>query len=167
MRSRRYALIGGSIMLIMGVLALIPTLSTLPSDLRPLNFQSGYGIFLGIFPMNILNKLTLIALGLAGVIAARSTTKALPASILWSKIVFLVMGIAAILGLVPATQTLGGYWPLYGMEVLLHGVFALLGGYFGFALSSRAMQENRNRFGTEIGKEVHIASTPRMQSSRR
>jgi hypothetical protein len=142
MRPQRFALIGGIVMLAMGVLALIPAFSIYTTYLPPLYFEASYGLFLGIFPMNILNKVVLIGFGVWGILASEAKGTGLPASISFSRWVFVVMGIAAILGLIPQTSTLGGNWPLFGAEVGVHAVFALLGAYFGFTLPRRAALEN-------------------------
>jgi hypothetical protein len=51
------------------------------------------------------------------------------------------MGIAAILGIFSETNTLGGYWPLFGADAWLHAVFAVAGGYYGFALTSKVHKQ--------------------------
>ncbi|MGZ3694559.1 MAG: DUF4383 domain-containing protein [Bdellovibrionota bacterium] len=142
MQPRKYALFGGILMLVMGVLALVPALYDYPSAMLPaLKVNTSYGLFLGIFPMNIYNKLALIVFGATGIIASQMPTTALPASVKWARAVFVVMGIAAILGLFQRTDTLNGYWPLFGAEVWTHGIFAVLGAYFGFALTHKATSE--------------------------
>lgn len=142
MHPKQYALYGGILMLVMGALALIPALYEYPATVLPaLRLENSYGLFLRIFPMNILNKLALIIFGAAGIFVSQLPTTSLPASVKWSRWVFAVMGIAAVLGLFPSTNTLGGYWPLFGNEVWAHGIFALLGAYFGFVLSRKAYTE--------------------------
>ena len=137
MDPRKFALYGGSVMLLIGVLSLIPALAGPTDGLPALNLDTSYGTFLGMFPMNILNKLVLIGFGIAGIAAANSKFTSLPMSILFSRAVLFVMGAAAILGLIPDTSTLNGYWPLFGGEIWAHAIFAALGGYFGYALTSR------------------------------
>lgn len=56
-------------------------------------------------------------------------------SIIFSKTVFWVMGALAILGMIPQTNTLFGHWPLYGFEIITHGIFAIAGGYYGYYLT--------------------------------
>lgn len=143
MQPRKFALIGGIVMLAMGLLSLIPALYLYPQnvELPGLMVQTSYGLFLGIFPMNIFNKVALILFGLAGIGATRAPTTSLPKSITWSRWVFFVMAPLAVLGLFPQTNTLNGYWPLFGAEVWAHGIFAILGAYFGFALTSKAHQQ--------------------------
>ncbi|MGE3261669.1 MAG: DUF4383 domain-containing protein [Bacteriovoracia bacterium] len=142
MQPRNYALFGGILMLVMGAVSLIPALYDYPAAMLPaLNLETSYGLFLNLFPMNIINKVVLILFGVAGIIASQRPTTALPASVKWSRTVFVVMGIGAILGLFPQTDTVYGYWPLFGAEVWAHGIFALLGAYFGFALTHKASAE--------------------------
>ena len=136
---RRYALFGGIVMLALGLIAFIPQLSSFSDSALPvLKVENSYGLFLGLIPMNIFNKLALILFGAAGIMAAEARFTSLPMSIWWSRAVFVVMGVLAVLGLFPATNTLMGYWPLFRGEVVVHAVFALLGAYYGFALSYKA-----------------------------
>jgi hypothetical protein len=150
MHPKRYAFIAGIIFLALGILSFIPGLSQDPyqdssATLPPLELQSSYGLFLGLFAMNIVNKIVLLAFGIGGIAASQMSGRELPASIFYAKTVLVVMGIGAILGMIPATQTFFGYWPLFGNEVWLHGVSALIGGYFGFMLPHRAhVQLNRH-----------------------
>lgn len=140
MRPAKFAFWGGLVMLAMGMLALLPYLSDSPgvAGYPPLLVETSYGAFLSLFPMNIFNKLALIVFGLAGIAVSYSPARALPLSIKWSQAVMVVMGVAAVLGLIPRTNTLFGYWPLFGGEVLVHGIFAALGAYFGYALPVKA-----------------------------
>lgn len=137
MHPRMYALIGGIVMLAIGVLSLIPSMVGTQATLPALELDTSYGLFLGLFPMNIVNKIALIAFGLAGIAASQATGRSLPMSILWSRAVFVVMGLAAIAGLFETTNTVAGYWPLFGNEIWAHGIFAVLGAYFGFTLTSK------------------------------
>jgi hypothetical protein len=158
MHPRVYALIGGIVMLAVGVLSLIPSLVGTQATLPALTLDTSYGLFLNLFPMNIVNKVVLILFGAAGIYASRASGRSLPMSILWSRVVFVVMGIAAIAGLFETTDTVYGYWPLFGNEVWAHGIFALLGAYFGFTLTSKVpdMVPRQMRNGHE-----HLASVTR------
>lgn len=155
MNPKKFALVGGIVMLAMGVIALIPSFSTV-DGLVPLRLETSYGYFLNLFPMNIINKAALIIFGVAGILAANARNTALPKSIWFARTVFVVMGVAAILGMFRATDTMNGYWPLFGGEVWAHGIFAILGAYFGFALSSEAASRNAARFGND--RDIRNAS---------
>ena len=138
MHPKQFALIAGIVMVIAGDLALVPSFNVLPTLGMPaLNIDTSYGLFLGYVPMNVLNKLALIAFGAVGIAISQAPATALPGSIRWSRIIFVVMGALAILGLFPQTQTLFGYMPLYSWDVVTHAVMAVLGAYFGFALTAR------------------------------
>lgn len=171
MNSRKFALIGGGVMLAMGVLALIPqfydTVADQGAALPPLNVETSYGLTFGIFPMNVFNKVALILFGLAGIAASREkssipggVTRTTPngttvvggngwstpvvgeveaSSVLWSRVVAVMMGTLAVLGLIPATNTLFGTWPLFGAEAGAHAVFAVLGAVFGFGRRRRSV----------------------------
>ncbi len=130
MSTRKFALFGGIIMLLIGGLSLLPMLTQHPDTLPALKVTISYDLFLGFFPMNIFNKIALLLFGAAGILASRATSFFVPLS--YARIVFLVMAPLAILGLIPATSTLFGYWPLFGGEIVGHGVFGLLGAYFGY-----------------------------------
>ncbi len=134
-------------MLLMGLASLVPAFSLTPFEayLPPLLLETSYGAFLGNFPMNIVNKGALIAFGLVGIAVSYSPARSLPLAIKWSQAVFVVMGVAAILGLIPRTSTFFGYWPLFGGEVLAHGIFAALGAYFGYSLPAKARMRNAEK----------------------
>jgi len=138
MRPRQFALIAGIVMVVVGILAFIPGLNTVPAEGMPaLNVDSSYGLFLGFIPMNALNKILSIAMGAVGIAVAYAPATSLPGSIRWSRVLFVLSGILAILGLFPQTNTLFGYMPLYGWNIVTSAVFAILGAYFGFALTAR------------------------------
>lgn len=154
--SRKFALIGGSVMLIIGLFALIPTLSVYSQSLPDLYVESSYGYFLGIFAMNIINKAFLIFMGIAG-IACSSTNKSgevhvsssadanLRPSVWWSRLVLYAMGILAVLGLFSGVNTLGGYVPIFGNNIWFNAILAALGGYFGYVLDhDRSTHTNRS-----------------------
>ena len=145
MGAKKFALYGGIVMLVMGVVSMIPNFEGTQVGLPLLQLNESYGLFLGYFPMNILNKIALIGFGVAGIAVSNLKGNALPRSISYSRAVFFVMGSAAILGALPQTSTFFGYWPLFGGEIFVHGLFAVLGGYFGFALSYKVQKEIQSK----------------------
>lgn len=155
MHPRRFALVGGIVMLLLGLLSLVPSLQGSALELPVLRLETSYGLFLGLFPMNILNKLALIGFGVWGIAASRMKYRELPASITYSRAVFYVMGALAVLGLIPQTNTLFGYWPLFGAEVALHAVFAVVGAYFGYALSAKVPEVAPRGGPTDYRNPVH------------
>ena len=133
--TRKFAMIGGWVMLVMGVLSLIPALSQNNFILPALNINTSYGMFLGYFPMNIVNKAALILFGIAGIVCA-SRENVIP-SVKFSRVVCIVMGVLAVMGLIPSLSTLFGYAPLFRGEVLTHAIFAGLGAYYGYVVPAR------------------------------
>ncbi len=152
MYPKKFALIGGIIMLAMGIISLIPQMVGSVQVLPPLLIEQSYGLFLGLFAMNILNKVALILFGLAGIYSASKKFSNLPASIKFSRWTFGLMGALAILGLIPQTNTLFGYWPLFGNVIWLHAAFAVIGAYFGFALTARLPDQTEadKKFATPV-----------------
>ena len=146
MHPTRFAFLSGIIMFLIGILAFIPSLSPATDSLPVLYVEDSYGMFLGLFAMNVFNKVALIFFGLLGLVASSDVTNtALPKSIFYSRLLFFAMGALAILGAIPRTNTLFGYWPLFGNEIWLHGLFAVLGGYFGYALTTKLHQRTHHR----------------------
>jgi hypothetical protein len=133
--ARDFAKLGGASMLAMGLASWIPSLSQSAESARlpALRVQTSYGKFLGLFPLNVFNKSALCLFGIAGVLASRAPSER--AAVNYARAVAIAMGPLAVLGAIPRTRTLFGYWPLFGNEVLTHGNFAALGTYFGFIKS--------------------------------
>ncbi len=138
MRPVMFARIVGGLMVLAAVLSFIPNLNVVPAEGMPaLAIDNSYGLFLGFVPMNILSKILLLALGAVGLAVSYAPATSLPGSIKWSRILFVLTAVFAVLGLFPATNTLFGYMPLYGWSVATSAVFAILGAYFGFGLTAR------------------------------
>jgi len=132
----------GIVLFAVGVLALFPGLYSVPVEGLPvLDVETSYGLFVGYVAMNIINKIALIGFGIGGIWAATRPTTSLPASINYSRLLFVSMGALAILGLIPATQSLFGYMPLWGHNVWIYAAASILGAYFGFALSSKVPKQ--------------------------
>jgi hypothetical protein len=132
-------------MVILGVLSFLPGLEGARENLPPLQVDFSYGLFLGLFAMNIVTKMVLIIFGIAGIAAANAKFTSLPASILFARTIMYVMGLLAIFGLFRSTDTLFGLWPLYGNVAWLNTLFAIFGGYFGYALSSKVPKDRTSR----------------------
>lgn len=144
MHIKNFALIGGLIMLTMGLISFLPAMNV-TEGLPPLYINMSYGMFLDLFPMNIFNKVTLLIFGLGGLGAYFTTKDTLHYSIIFSKVVFWVMGALSIIGLFPETNTLFGYWPLFGFEIIVHGIFALIGGYYGYIADKESSFQTPHR----------------------
>lgn len=142
MQTKNFALIGGLIMSIMGIISFIPAMNV-TEGLPPLIVNTSYGMFLDIFPMNVFNKAALIIFGAAGMWAYFTPENNLYYTSIYAKVVFWVMGALAVLGLFPQTNTLFGYWPLFGFEIIAHGIFALAGAYYGYIVNKTESYNSR------------------------
>lgn len=130
MTAKNFSFYGGIILLVLGIISLIPGFEGDASALPVINVNLSYGLFLGLFAMNIVSKVILIVVGASGIIISRKND--LQAWIYYSRFVFFIMGVLAILGVPAATNTLNGYYPLFGNVILVNALFALAGGYCGF-----------------------------------
>ena len=125
---RTFALVFGIIYVAVGILGFIPGLNAHHADLPPITVDSFYGKLLGLFPVNILHNIVHIAIGLWGLLASRSIAGAR----LFGKVLAVVYGLLAILGLIPGLNTVFGLVPIFGHDVWLHALSAIIAGYFGF-----------------------------------
>lgn len=139
MNAKNFALVGGIVMLVLGALSLIPAFTGLSFGLPILKVETSYGLFLGIFPLNIINKAILIGLGLWGIAAASDPALSIPRSITFARTVCWLTGIFAVMGLFQQTNTVFGFVPLFGAGIWLHSVMALVGGIFGYSVVRRAV----------------------------
>jgi hypothetical protein len=125
---RKFALIFGIIYVIAGISGFIPGLTTHHSDMPPIAVDSFYGRALGLFPVNILHNIVHLGIGVWGIASSRSVSGAR----FFGKGLAVLYGLLAILGLIPATNTMFGLVPIYGNDVWLHAGTALIAAYFGF-----------------------------------
>jgi hypothetical protein len=125
---RTFALIFGIIYVVVGILGFVPGLTSHHADMPPISMDSFYGKILGLFPVNILHNIAHLAIGVWGVLASRSISGAR----FFAKALAVIYGLLAILGLIPATNTMFGLIPIYGHDIWLHALSALIAAYFGF-----------------------------------
>ncbi|MFN2501433.1 MAG: DUF4383 domain-containing protein [Pyrinomonadaceae bacterium] len=125
---RKFALIAGIIYVLGGLSGFVPAMTPHSHDMSPIAVDSFYGRALGLFPVNILHNLVHLAIGAWGLIASRSLSGAR----MFGRGLAIFYGLLAILGLIPATNTMFGLVPLYGHDIWLHAGTALIAAYFGF-----------------------------------
>jgi Domain of unknown function (DUF4383) len=127
MRTQTFARIYGIVFLVVGVGGFIPGI-TQPHDHPGLTVQAASGMELWLFPVNVLHNLVHLGFGAWGLFAARTLTAART----YARVVAIAYAVLTILGLIPATNTTFGLVPIYGHDVWLHGLLALVAAYFGF-----------------------------------
>jgi len=127
--TRYFALVVGAAFTAAGVAGFIPFFTPHASPDAPhLIVDTSYGLLLGLFPVNIIHNLFHFAVGITGLAAFRSY----PSSLQFSRFLGIVLAILTIMGMVPALNTGFGLWPLYGHDIWLHGIEAVIGIYLGF-----------------------------------
>ncbi len=129
METRYFALIIGIVYLLIGLLGFLPGLTASPpAGAPPLAVDAGYGYLLGLFPINILHNLVHLAVGAWGLAAYRSY----PSARGFSRGLAVFYGLLTILGLFPVLNTTFGLIPIFGHDIWLHALTALIAAYFGF-----------------------------------
>jgi hypothetical protein len=127
MNTQLFARIYGIVFLIVGIGGFIPGL-TQPHVHPGLIINGSSGMELGLFPVNILHNVVHIAFGIWGLVAGQSFA----AARLYARGVAVIYALLTVLGVIPATNTAFGLVPIYGNDVWLHGLLAVVAAYFGF-----------------------------------
>lgn len=126
MSTRRFALVLGILFLVVGIAGFIPALLT-PAD-RPLAVDTGHGLLLGLFPVNVLHNLVHIVFGLWGIAAYRGYG----AARLYAQVTAVVYALLIVMGFIPRLDTVFGLIPIHGHDIWLHLLIAAPAAYFGF-----------------------------------
>jgi hypothetical protein len=132
MNTRTIAMIMGIVFLIVGAGGFLPGVTLMQhSGMGPDNdvkMLTLFGYELGMFPVNVLHSIVHLLFGVWGLLASRS----LGGSRGFFKGVGVIYVVLAVMGLIPPLNTTFGLIPLYGADVALHVVLALVGIYFGW-----------------------------------
>jgi len=129
MPARYFALVSGIVYAIVGVLGFLPGLLTPLAAEPDMAVTSLYGRLLGLFPVNILHSIVHLAIGIWGILAYATWRAART----YAASLAVIYGVLAIMGLIPGLNTVLGLIPLFGHDVWLHAVTAVIAAYFGFA----------------------------------
>jgi Domain of unknown function (DUF4383) len=127
MNTRTLATVFGLVFVLVGIVGFFS--SPPPSDAPPLALAHGHGLALGLFPVNTLHNLIHIGFGLVGLLAARGAVMSAKG---YFQFLAVAYGLLTVLGLLPATQTTFGLVPIWGNDVWLHGLIAVVAGIIGF-----------------------------------
>jgi hypothetical protein len=122
-----------------GVLGFLPPLVSPPSGNPDLAVDQGYGLLLGLFPINVLHNLIHLVFGLAGLAMARTYDGARA----FGRAVAIIYALLTVMGLVPGLNTTFGLVPIFGHDVWLHALLALLGAYIGWMAPTDADVRDR------------------------
>lgn len=142
MAIKTFSLLFGIVFLAAGVAGFIPALSPV-HDHPGLTMDAGSRLALGLFPVNLLHNVVHILFGLWGLAAARSFS----GSRIYARAVAIIYGLLTIMGLIPVLNTTFGLIPIYGNDVWLHALLALVAAYFGFLYKEAASQDREPALG--------------------
>ena len=126
--TRKFALLFGIVFLAVGVLGFVPGMTHSPVGAHNVSMTQNYGDLLGLFPVNMLHNVVHILFGIWGLLAYRS----LNGSVGYFRSVAIIYAVLAVLGLIPAFDTTFGLIPIYGNDVWLHALLAIVAAYFGW-----------------------------------
>lgn len=142
MGARYFALISGIIFIAIGIFGFIPGMVATPGTGGPdVVLNAGYGYLLGAFPINILHNLVHLAVGIWGAASYPSYMRART----YSRGLAIFYGVLAIMGLLPVLNTTFGLIPIFGNDVWLHALTALIAAYFGFKTPTSAELREHER----------------------
>lgn len=139
------ALVIGIIFTVIGIAGFIPELVSLPADtaaaIAPITadelpattganyaaaYLRGFGYLFGLFPTNLLHNITHLAVGLFGLYSATGDRGAFNYNRFFA---ISYLGLA-VLGLIPAANTLFGVMPIFGNNVWLNGATGAIAAYY-------------------------------------
>jgi hypothetical protein len=142
MTTRDFARVIGIVFMAVGVLGFVPGLKSPPPAMGPhLAVDGGFGLLLGLFPVNWLHNIVHLGIGIAGWSASRTMGDARR----FARGLTMFYGALAVMGLIPMLNTTFGLIPLFSHDVWLHAGTAALAAYFGFGQRMEAM-ETRERY---------------------
>jgi hypothetical protein len=126
--TRNFAMILGAIYVIVGVAGFVPAFLTAPAGGPTLRLDQGYGYLFGLFPVNYLHSVVHLAVGVWGLLAART----FDAARTFSASIAIIFAVLTVMGLIPVLDTTFGLIPLFGHDIWLHALTAIVAAYFGF-----------------------------------
>jgi hypothetical protein len=137
MNPRPFAWTAGALLLLLGIAGFIPPLT--PAEDDPLRIAAGVGgpQLLGLFPSSYVLSALYVALGAWGLWSGARLAR----SVRFSRIAFAIFALLLVLGTIPGADILFGLAPLYGNNLLLHGILAILCFLFGWLYRHPQVEE--------------------------
>jgi hypothetical protein len=126
--ARLFARYFGIIYILVGILGFIPGVNVMSMPEMGVTVGTSYGHLLGLFPVNILHNIVHLAIGGWGVLSAGSFARAKT----YARSIAVIYGVLTIAGFIPGLSTLFGLTPLFGNDIWLHALSAIVAGYIGW-----------------------------------
>ena len=129
MTTRKFALVFGIVFLLVGLAGFVPTLvGPFHPEHPPLTVDASAGQLLWLFPVNVFQNAVHVLFGLWGILSSPSRR----AAKLYARGVAIIYLVFTIAGFIPGLQTGFGLVPLYGNDIWLHALLALVAAFFGW-----------------------------------
>jgi hypothetical protein len=158
MKTSTFAFVLGIAYLLIGLMGLVPLfLVPPPMDAPPTHFTLLYGYLFGLFPVNLLHSVFHIVIGAWGVSALSSQANA----IRFCRDAAILFGALAVMGMLPALNTVFGLMPVHGNDVWLNGLTAGLAAYFRWR-EPASMKDRRHILGDRRLRMLPIARERRL-----
>jgi hypothetical protein len=136
MSAPSFAFVVGLVYMGLGVLGMLATLVMgAPSDAPVPAITMNYGYLFGVFAVNVALNLAHFMLGFWGLIAWTGALSAVN----YARSLSFVTAALALMGVIPGLKTAFGVAPLYGHDVWLHALTAVLAAYIGFRSTARVV----------------------------
>jgi hypothetical protein len=136
MNTRAFALLLAVGFGLVGIAGFVPGLThTIHSSAPPLIVSQGYGLVLGLFPVNVLHNIVHLLFAALGFLAYQG----LWSPVSFARLVAVAYALLTVMGVIPGLNTTFGLVPIYGADIGLHAVIAAAAAYFGFAVRRPAV----------------------------
>ncbi len=137
-----FCLIAGILFLVLGIAGFMPGLVDYTNATSNVSdaYGMGYGYIGGLIPTNGIHNFLHLVTGGLGIAASFS----LDFTRVYCRAFAVSYGLLAVLGLFPYTNTLFGTVPIFGSDVLLHGLSAAIAAYYGFIASPGLLELSEN-----------------------
>jgi len=127
----------GIVFVLVGLLGFFPGMKSTPPLGSPhLAVDGGYGLLLGLFPVNWIHNFVHLGIGIAGWYASRDAGSARQ----FARGLTFFYAALAVMGLFPVLNTTFGLIPIFGHDIWLHAGTATAAAYFGFGQSAGVIE---------------------------
>lgn len=117
----------GVVFLLVGLAGFFP--APPPATAPPLAVPHGHGMLFGLFAVNTLHNIVHLLFGALGIAASAGMLMSARG---YFQLVAISYAVLTLLGLIPATQTLFGLAPIWGNDIWLHALLAVVAAYFAY-----------------------------------
>ncbi|HTU69908.1 MAG TPA: DUF4383 domain-containing protein [Candidatus Baltobacteraceae bacterium] len=133
MNAALIARIVGLIFLVFGVAGFLPWVAPAAAfDAPVITLDAGYRMLFGIFPVNAALDVLYLLFGIWGLVAGARFR----AAVVYSRSLVWIALVLIVLGAIPITNTLFGAAPIYGWDVALYVLVAIVAAYGGYGRGS-------------------------------